>query len=119
MLKRIFFRFALLSLIFWPSFSQAADNDLMERYSGTVLSIDYGLKQQYWYLEPLSKTRYALDEKTQLENIVNKFATTIKEKDLQKIATNQNKKGIDFNIAQKYRGQFLINQKKDVKVWVC
>lgn len=118
MLKRIYFSFAFLSLIFWPSFSQAADNDLMERYSGTVLSIDYGFKQQYWYLEPLSKTRYALDEKTQLENIVNKFSTTIKEKDLQKIATSQNKKGIDFNIAQKYRGQFLINQEKDIKeIW--
>lgn len=115
MLKKIYFSLGLLLVIICPNLSQAfSETELRDRYSGNIMLADSGFNKQYWYLEPSSQTRYALDNQNQLANILAKFSVAIKDKDLVKIPTYENKKGTDYNLSQKYRGQFLISKKNNV-----
>lgn len=119
MLKKIYLSLGLLVIILWPNSSQAfSKTELIDRYSGSIMLADSGFNQQYWYLEPNSQVRYAVDTNEQLNNLINKFSTNIKTQDLAKIPTNENKKSADYNLVKKYRGQFLtIKQKNGQEIW--
>lgn len=116
MLKKIYFSLILLLIIFWPNFSQAfSEKELKDRYSGSILLTDTGWQQQFWYVEPSTQMRYAIDSQDQLDNIIKKFSLIIKDKDLQKIPSSDNQKGIDYNLSQKYRGQFIVSKQKNTQ----
>lgn len=119
MLKKIYFSLALLLFIFLPNISQAwSATEILARYNGSVLLADSGFARQYWYLEPSTQERYALDSRNQLDHLINKFAQDIKAKDLAKLATYDNKQGADYNLAKKYQGKFLHLKEKDKdEIW--
>jgi C-terminal peptidase prc len=120
-MKKILFLTVLF--IFLPFLSVQAftvkivDDRFIDRYLGSIISEDNVFESKVWYLEPNNKERYLLSDVDQLTKILNKFAKKTNYTTLKKIPTTLDQKSIDYNVAKKYRGQFLFDANKKDEIW--
>lgn len=93
------------------------DSSFISRYLGNILLEDNVFTTKSWYLEPDSQKRYLVAENKDIKNIVDKFGQKITTATLKKIPTTSGQKGVDYNVAKKYSGRFLIEQNKNNDIW--
>lgn len=114
----ISFLFILLPLTSIKAFSiTVLDSSFIDRYLGSILLEDNIFQTKTWYLEPTSKKRYPIQSIDNLNLITTQFTHTVNSTILNKIPTTSGQKNIDYNIAKKYSGQFLMTEKNKKEIW--
>lgn len=91
--------------------------DIKARYSGSVLVENDGFDKHYWYVNPEDKERYLLKDGKSVSQLLKTFGTGIHDKDLEKIASNENSANADYNLSHKMRGQILLQVESDGQAW--
>lgn len=93
------------------------DGRFIDRYLGNIILEDNVFNKKIWYLEPSNQERYPLSSLDDLQIILDKFSKPINATTLKKIPLATDQKYADYNIAKKYRGQFLWEHNKKNEIW--
>ncbi len=96
---------------------KVVDGSFIDRYLGSMILEDNIFQSRIWYLDPSLKQRYSVNDVADVKLLTEKFGQKTKTSVLNKIPKTGGQKNIDYNIAKKYSGQFLIDTSQNNEVW--
>lgn len=124
MKKLLAFFIVFFGIIFYAQNSQAATvligwnpEEFKTRYGGTILLEENEFDQNYWYIDPETYDRYALEDGVDVSRLLKIFGEGISNKSLDTIAIDDASQNVDYQLSYEKRGHFLIQVEKNGEAW--
>lgn len=86
-------------------------------YAGSVVVLNDGYNKDYYYIEPQTQEKYYIRDDVTLLKMMRRLGRTIGAKNLPALPQNKTDKNANYNLVNKWRGNFLLQTDDNNTAW--